>query len=161
MNEEKDNWKDVAHKIKLQKFKKFQQITILVELYCDDKKVLKVLKKIVKKEEKAFNQSRFSKTENTFADIAKCLEQTNSVIKGLLKANTIEEFNRAKRAMETHLYELEQELKPKSFNLPKEVKGVFEKAKEKVASLKSVALEGLEKIKNGICDTVDQDSESV
>lgn len=159
--EEEKSVADIALKIKIEALKKFQQITLLVELYCDDKKVLKYLKKIVAKEEKRFKESRFSQTENTFAEIAKLLEATGAVIKGLLTADTVEEFNRAKRAMETHLYELEQELKPKFSNVTQEVKDAFEKTKEKVRSLKNVALEGLKKIKNDVCDVKDQDSESV
>lgn len=161
VTEEEKDAADIAVKIKLEAIKKFQQITLLVELYCDDKKALKYLKKIVAKEEKRFKESRFAQTENAFAEIAKLLDATSAVIKGLLTANTVEEFNRAKRAMEVHLYELEQAIKPNLSNVTQEVKSAFEKTKEKVRSFKNAALEGLKKIKNDVCDVKDQDSESV
>ena len=159
--QENEKMEGVALKIKWQMLKKFQQITLLVELYCDDKKILKYLRKIVGKEEKAFQGSHFSKTESVFEEVYKFLEKTSAVIKALLSANTVEEFNRAKRMMETHLYELEQALKPVFSTVEKEAKGIIEKAKEKVKSLKNIALEGFEKIKNNVCDTIDQDCESV
>ena len=160
MSEEEKNGLDVALEIKLEVLKKVAQISLLIELYCDDKKVLKCLKKIVCLEEKKFKQSRFSKTETTFSEIAKFLDETQVVIKALLSASTTEAFNRAKKAMEEHIASLQEALKPQS-EVVQGVKNVIEKAKSKVKSFKSVALEKLEKLKNNVCDTKDDDSESV
>ncbi|MBQ8685786.1 MAG: hypothetical protein IJ514_06425 [Clostridia bacterium] len=161
MSTEEKGGLDIALEIKLEHVKRIRQISLLAQVYCDNKKILKYLKKIVICEEKRFKGSRFSVTEAALGEIAELLGDCKSVIQGLIAADTTEEFNRAKKGMEAHLEALEEALKPTVADLAQNIKGVFEKAKSKVRSLKNAAIEGLERIKNGVCDEKDEDSESV
>ncbi|MBQ9728426.1 MAG: hypothetical protein IJV85_02405 [Clostridia bacterium] len=151
---------DVATKIKLESLKKIYQISLLTQLYCDNKKVLKQIKKIVVWEQKRFKGSRFSVTEPSFDEIEIFLIETKSIIRDFLAAKMPEEFNRARKALETHIGVLNEEMKPDFLGeVAQNIKGVIQHAKHTVASVTSAAKEGLSKIKNNICETSDKDCE--
>ena len=112
-------------------------------------------------EQKNFSRSRFTKTEASFGEIKGFIEETKIVIDSLREANTVESFNRARKEMERHLESLDKALNPRKTEIISGVKNVLKQAKDTVENLKHIAIEQIERVKNGVCETNENDLESV
>ncbi|MBO7214512.1 MAG: hypothetical protein J6V66_03335 [Clostridia bacterium] len=160
----------ITNEVRIEELTKVYQLALIVENYCDNKKILKCLKKIVKYDAKKFSKLRFVQTEPTLNEVLKFLSDLKVVIKDLKKAKTAEDFNRAKTGMEMFIVTLELIVKPPKpavpvtdivsdgVNVVKEgVRTAFEKTKSKVKALREATAESLGKIKDSICNTKEND----
>ncbi len=152
---------DVTFKIKLENLEKLHQISLLVQLYTDNKKILQYLKKIAVCQEKRLKSSRLFVTEKEFAKIVVLASDTIKVIKKLLASKTVEDFVKARENLEEHLQQLDNFLIPSFAATTHTLKSVFEKAKSKVKSIKDMALDGLGYLKKNMQEDVDEECESV
>ena len=55
----------ITNEVRIEELTKVYQLALIVENYCDNKKILKCLKKIVKYDAKKFSKLMFVQTEPT------------------------------------------------------------------------------------------------
>ena len=157
MSSETENvYVEVGSEIKKENANKLYRLSILIQVYTDNKTALRNLEKIVKAEKKHFGKFRFPLVRDFSGCVKIWLEDTHTIIKELLSSNTVERYNKAKAELEKHIAQLQKELSSGE-RASESVKNLFQSAKDKFKAIKNAMSEGIERVYD-LCSETESDS---
>ena len=153
-----ENTVKVSAERKLEVLQRIHLIASMTEEYCNDKKMLAALSRVLKQETKKLANTKYPLTDEDADVLTYQLADLTDIVNRFKKAKKAEQFRMASTALEDLFTRIEQEimgtaklLEEKS-ETRKKVDTVIEKGSEISAKIEKKIGEGVEKLKKSLRD---------